>query len=183
LGSAIINDPRLGFAILMILTLADLIFRSRQQKGSEPAKADFFDYEIGPKGEPGSGANIVLIVLKLSPPFLIALIWAAAEATKSGVIAYLYEGILGFAIMLYLIINLRYIESVLIERLVRKRKSDLSGRITIGRRFSLGQSAIQIFSIFVILLFVCAIDLRPLFIGMAAAPLSLLFRNLFLIRI
>lgn len=179
----ITNDPRAGFIILIILTLADLVFRGKTNNLSLRPKSEFYQYESATARETGTAAYFALVFLKISPPFLIALIWAVAQASGSKMVAELYGLILGFSMSLYLIINLRHIESILIDRLVRRYRDDLSGKLIIRRRFSLGQSAIQILTLFVLLTIIAVLNPSPLHIGFAAAPLALIVRNTLLIRL
>lgn len=178
-----LNDPRIGFFALLILSLADLYFSSKFGAPKSRIRDDYFDYETGGSREIGGTAYFALALLKISPAFMITLIWAAGHASKSEIVFGLYRGILGFSVSLYLIINLRHIESILFEYLARRFQSDLSGKLTIKKRFSLGQSAVQIFTLSVILFFVAALRPHPVYFGLALAPLALIARNLYLIRI
>ena len=131
----------------------------------------------------GAAAYFALVLLKISPAFLITLIWAAAQASGSEIITHLYSGMLGFAFALYLIINLRHLESASINMLAGKFENDLSGKVCIKRRFSLGQSTVQLFSILIILAIILLINPTPLLAGFALAPVALIIRNIVLINL
>ncbi|MEE9554104.1 MAG: hypothetical protein V3W18_07365 [candidate division Zixibacteria bacterium] len=178
----LINDPRAGFIILIVLTIADLFFGKRAGSAGTKSRSEFIEYETTVSRDMGPVAYFALILLKISPPFLIALTWAAAKASGSEIVAILYAGLLGFTLALYLIINLRHLESALINKMVGYFREDLSGKILIRRRFSLGQSTIQIFSIFIIFLVVALVKPTPLFIGFALAPVALIIRNIIVIK-
>jgi len=180
--SVLIEDPRAGFLILFILCLADLILRKRAGKQKASARSEFFEYEVSIARETGIVTSFALILLKISPAFLIALIWALGRASKAPAFISLYAGIVGFSISLYLIMNLRHIGSLMIDALIKRRSDDLSGKLAIKKRFSLGQSAIQIFPIFVILVFAALLRPSPLFIGLALAPAALAARYLLLTK-
>lgn len=178
--NTIANDPRAGFLIIILLSLGDLLLRKKIRNGH--ARAEFFEYEASISQDTGFIANFAIILLKISPAFLVALVWALGQASKSAVVVTLYAALVGFSISLYFIVNLRHIESLMIDALVRRRRNDISGKLIIKRKFSLGQSAIQIFTIFVILAMAAAIRPSPLFIGIALAPASLIARNMLLAR-
>lgn len=162
--------------ILITLTVADLIFQRKLRKVDDRAGSEFFAYEMGVPADLGMVGYFGFVLLKISPAFLITLIWAAAHASQSKIIKIVYAGLLGFAISIYLIVNLRHIESLLTDYLIQKRRKDLSGRVTIKRRFLLGQTAVRILSLFVMLAFIALIRPSPLFIGFALAPLVLVLR-------
>ena len=61
----IINDPRVGFLILIILTVADLLFQRTARKKIARAKPKFFVYETGEPPEYGLVAWFGLILLKI----------------------------------------------------------------------------------------------------------------------
>ena len=165
---------------MILLTVSDLII-TRRRSSAAGALAGYIEYETAAPREMGAAAYFALVLLKISPPFLITLIWAAAKASGSEVVAQLYAGLLGFALGLYLILNLRHLESSLIDRLARKLSDDLSGRVFIKRRFSLGQSTVQLGSLFIVLAIIAAIRPAPLYAGFALAPAALIARNLILI--
>ncbi len=181
---AVLNDPRLAFVILILLSLSDLILGRFVGKSNIRYRAEFFEYEAGglplPRG--GAVAYFAYILLKISPAFLILLIWAAAVTSGSPGPVNLYRAILGFSLSLFLIINLRHVESLMIGLLIKGRRHDLSGKITLRKGFSLGQSAIQLSTLFIILALVAVMKLQPFYIGAAGAPLSLIVRNLILMR-
>ena len=178
----LINDPRAGFIILILLTIADLLFGKRAGSQSAKIRSEYIEYETAPSRDMGPVAYFALVLLKISPAFLIALVWAAAKASGSEIVAALYAGLLGFALGLYLIINLRHLESFMINKLSSYFEEDLSGKVFIKRRFSLGQSTIQIFSVFVILFIIALIKPTPLFIGFGLAPVALIIRNIIVIK-
>jgi hypothetical protein len=179
--NTIVNDPRAGFLILVALSLADLILRNRIDIWTA-GRAEFFEYESVPRRDIGSLAYFAFILLKISPPFLIAILWAAAKASGSPALTVLYGGILGFAISFYLIINLNHFESLIMGVLTLRLRDSLSGRITVKRRFSRVQDTVRIFVIFVFLCFIAVMRPAPLYIGMALGPVALIVRNLLLIK-
>lgn len=182
--SAVLNDPRLAFVVLIFLSLSDLILGRSVIKSNAGCRAEFFEYEAGglplPRG--GAIAYLAYILLKISPAFLILLIWAAAVTSDSPGAVNLYRAILGFSLSLFLIINLRHVESLMIGLLIKKRRQDLTGKVTLKKGFSLGQSAIQLSTLFIILALVALMKFQPFYIGAAVAPPSLIFRNLVLMR-
>jgi hypothetical protein len=177
----IINDPRAGFLILITLSLADLVLRNRIEIWTA-GREEFFEYETVPRRDIGSLASFALILLKISPPFLIAILWAAARASGSQALTVLYAGILGFAVSFYLIVNMNHLESLLTGALTRRYRNSLSGRISVKRRFSLMQYTIRIFVIFVFLCFIAILRPTPFYIGMALAPVALIARNILLTK-
>jgi hypothetical protein len=182
--SAVLNDPRLAFVILIFLSLSDLILGRFVGKSNAGYRAEFFEYETGrlpiPRG--GAIAYSAYILLKISPAFLILLIWAVAVTSDSPGAVNLYRAVLGFSLSLFLVINSRHAESLMIGRLIKNRHQDLAGKITLKKGFSLGQSAIQLSTLFIILALVALMKLQPFYIGAACAPLSLIVRNLVLMR-
>ncbi len=179
----LINDPRAGFIILILLSVTDMFFGKRAGSAAAKKRSEFIEYETAVSRDMGPAAYFALVLLKISPPFLITLIWAAAKASGSDIVAILYAGMIGFALALYLIINLRHLESVMINKLSSYFQEDLSGKVFIKRRFSLGQSTIQIFSIFVILFIIALLKPTPLFIGFTLAPVALIIRNIIVIKL
>lgn len=179
--STIVNDPRAGFLILIALSLADLILRNRIEIWAA-GQAEFFEYETAPRRDIGSLAFFALVLLKISPPFLIAILWAVARASGSPVLTVLYAGILGFAVSFYLIVNLNHFESLMTGALARRYRNSLTGKIIIKKRFSLIQYTVRIFVIFVFLCFIAALRPIPLYIGMALGPVVLMARNLILTK-
>ncbi len=73
-------------------------------------------------------------------------------------------------------------ESLLITLLIKSRSRNLSGKIVLGKEFPLGQSAIQLFTLFIILVLVALMKFQPFYFGAAGAPLLLIIRNLILMR-
>lgn len=179
----LINDPRAGFIILILLSITDLFFGKRASSAGAKRRSEFIEYETAVSRDMGPVAYFAMVLLKISPAFLIALIWAAAKASGSEIVAILYAGMIGFALALYLIINLRHLETALINTMFKNFRDDLSGKILIKRRFSLGQSTIQIFSVFIILFIIALIKPTPLFIGFALAPVALIIRNIVVIKL
>ncbi len=180
---AVLNDPRLAFIILILLSLSDLILGRFVGRFNIRYRAEFFEYESRRVPGPGGAtAYFAYILLKISPAFLLLLIWAAAVTAGSPGPVNLYRAVLGFSLSLFLIINLRHIESLMIGLLIKGRPHNLSGKIALKKGFSLGQSAIQLFTLFIILALVALMKFQPFYIGAATAPLSLIVRNLILMR-
>lgn len=180
----ILNDPRIGFAILILLSLADMTLGKYAGKYNTRYRAEYFEYESRRISRPRTGATayFAYILLKISPAFMLLLIWAAAVTSGSPDVVNIYRAILGFSLSLFLIINLRHLESMMIGRLIKNRPQNLSGKIALKKGFSLGQSAIQLSTLFVILALVALMKFQPFYIGAAGAPLSLIVRNLILMR-
>jgi hypothetical protein len=182
--NTILNDPRLGFVILLLLSLTDLALGRFVERSNIRYRAEFFEYESRgiSRARTGAIAYFAYILLKISPAFMLLLIWAAATASGSQGPIDLYRVILGFSLSLFLIINLRHIESLMIGRLIKNRRQNLSGKISLKKGFSLGQSAVQLTTLFIILALVALMKFQPFYIGAACAPFSLIVRNLILMR-
>jgi hypothetical protein len=181
---AILNDPRLAFVILILLSLTDLILGPSIRRFNIRHRSEFFEYESHKVPQPHGGpvAYFAYFLLKISPAFLLLLIWAAAVTSDSPGPVSLYRTALGFSLSLFLVINLRHIESLLITLLIKSRSRNLSGKIVLGKEFPLGQSAIQLFTLFIILVLVALMKFQPFYFGAAGAPLLLIIRNLILMR-
>jgi len=180
---SVLSYPIISIILLLVLSLGDLVLGYFAKKSYERYTSNFIVYEAAPSGSPGAKENeLTRIGLKLLPVLVVFLIWLIAAS--SGIVASmrLYHAILGFALTIYLIIDLRYLETILIGDLVKNRKELLSGRLLIGHGFSLGQSAIQLFTLTVILFTVFLFAWEPFSLGAALAPLSLLIRNLVLLK-
>lgn len=181
---AILNDPRLAFVILILLSLADMILGPSIRKFNIRHRSEFFEYGSRRFSRSGRGAiaYCALLLLRISPAFLLLLLWAAAVTSDSPGPVSLYRTALGFSLSLFLVINLRHIESLLITLLIKSRSRNLSGKIVLGKEFPLGQSAIQLFTLFIILVLVALMKFQPFYFGAAGAPLLLIIRNLILMR-
>lgn len=181
---AVLNDPRLAFGILILLSLADMILGPFIGRFNIRHRSEFFEY--GSRRFPRSGGGAIaycaFLLLRISPAFLLLLIWAAAVTSDSPGPVSLYRTALGFSLSLFLVINLRHIESLLISLFIKSRPSNLSGKIVLGEEFPLGQSAIQLFTLFIILVLVALMKFQPFYFGAAGAPLLLIIRNLILMR-
>lgn len=182
-GAAII-DPRIALPILVILSLGDLLLGRASARVSLKYRSKFFEYEATESSKDRSMSKIgfMNILLKLIPAFLVLLIWAATISSKSQTSASLYQAILGFSLALFLIIDLRHIESLFLGLLARKRQDDINGKLIIKKGYSLGQSSVQFFTLFIVLTVVALLQFRPFFIAAALAPLSLIIRNMILMR-
>jgi hypothetical protein len=180
----LLENPRLPLIILVVLTAGDL-FLARFLRRSDLLKRDeYFEYEEDEYPAPAAAGIIyfAFILLKISPVFLVLLLWAVAVTSRSPVSLWFYHAILGFSLFLFLIINLRHLETILGDLLIRLRRADLSGKLRLGRGYSLGYSVIRLLMLLIVLSVIAVLRLEAFYIGAAAAPLSLVIRNLILMR-
>lgn len=180
----LLDNPRLPLIILIILGLTDISLARLLRRSSFYTRDEYFEYEKDEYPGPAIGGlpYFAFILLKISPVFLVLLLWAVAVTSRSPVSVWSYQAILGFSLFLFLILNLRHLETILTDLLLRLRRADISGKLRLGRGYSLGYSGIRLFTPFIILFAIAVMRLEALYIGAAAAPLSLIIRNLILMR-
>lgn len=180
----LLENPRLPLIILIFLVVCDLFMAKLLRRSSLFTRDEYFEYEDDEYPEPTVGGVIyfAFFLLRISPVFLVLLLWAVAVTSKSPVSVWFYQAVLGFSLFLLLIINLRHVETILTDLLMRLRRADLSGKLRLGRGYSLGYSAIRLFAMSIILSVVAILKLEAFYIGAAAAPLSLIVRNLILMN-
>ncbi len=123
--------------------------------------------------------------IRLLIPVMLVLIYNLAELSEDRASMDIYQMFAGFAFFNYLIINLRHLQNILLYNLTRDDSKDinymdLDGEVIIGSRYSLRQSAVQIFTI--ALLFFGIFVFQPNFFlaGGILAPIFLTIRNLIL---
>jgi hypothetical protein len=180
----LLENPRLPLIILIILTAGDLFLARFLRKSGLFMRDEYFEYEEDEYPGPSVGgvAYFAFILLRISPVFLVLLLWVVAVTSKSPFSVWSYQAILGFSLFLFLIINLRHLETILTDILTRLRRDDISGKLKFGKGYSLGYSGIRLFTLFVILAVIAVLRFEAFYIGAAAAPLSLIIRNLVLIN-
>ena len=182
--SFLLENPRLPLIILVILAACDLFLARFLRQSRLFIRDEYFEYEENEYPKPATGGieYFAFVLLKVSPVFLVLLLWAVAVASKSQISIWCYQAVLGFSLFLFLIIDLRHMETILTDLLIRLRRADLSGKLSLGRGYSLGYSGIRLFTLFVVLLVIAVMRPTAFYIGAAAAPLSLIIRNLILMR-
>jgi hypothetical protein len=180
----LLENPRLPLVILIILIVSDLILAKLLRRSSLFIRDEYFEYEEDEYPEPTVGGVIyfAFFLLRISPVFLVLLLWAAAVTSRSPVSVWFYQAVLGFSLFLLLIINLRHVETILTDLLMRLRRADLSGKLRLGRGYSLGYSVVRLVTIFIVLSVVAIIKPEAFYIGAVAAPFSLIVRNLILMN-
>lgn len=181
---AIFAQPLIPFLTLIILSIGDLVLGlwagSLYVKYTAPIM--MYETALHRQGKRPAGQLLVRTFIKMLPAFLILAIWQLSIEPGMAAIKYLYWLLLGFALTIYLIIDLRHLESLLIATLIKRKRGWIEGKLLIKSQFSLRQSAIQLLTILIILLFILFLNHRPFYIGAALAPLSLIIRNLALSR-
>jgi hypothetical protein len=184
LETTILFNPYIACIILLVLSLGDVILGNLSHKQYEKYTASIFMYEtsLAKSLTRSKTANIMAIITKVIPPFLLFIIWQMASGDSGKTTLNLYWLLLGFALSMYLIIDLRHLESMSFAILIKKARNGIEGKLLIKRYFSLSQSAIQIATILLILLAVFSIEQNPFFLGAALAPLTLIIRNLALLK-
>lgn len=182
--NTILFNPYVACIILLILSLGDVLLGNLAHKQYEKYTAPIFMYEtsLSRNMTRGRGSNVLSIITKIIPPFLLFYIWQMASGGTADTIWKLYWLLLGFSLSMYLIIDLRHFESIMFAFLIKRARHGIEGKLLIKRFFSLSQSAIQLLTVFLILLAVFLIIKSPFFLGAAFAPLTLIIRNLALIR-
>ena len=176
------NTPLIPFAILFVLSYLDLILGRLARRYYNLSTSKFIQYEA--IDSIGERKRIVWleIVLKALPPILLLFIWMLASSSENFSITVLYWALLGFSMMLYLIIDLRHLESIFISSIYKAKAGQIEGSIKIGQGVSMMQSSIQLFSIMIILLFVAVLVRHIFFFAASLAPLTLILRNLILAK-
>jgi hypothetical protein len=181
---SILGYPVIAILLLLILSLGDLALGHLAKKQYERYTSNYIIYETALSGSSTKPprSSPAKVIIKLLGIAIICLIWLIAASSGIRATMRLYWAILGFALTIYFVIDLRHLESILIGQLVKSRGDQLSGKLSIKRGFSLGQTAIQLLTLSVIMFVVFLFAWEPFFIGAALAPLSLLIRNLALLR-
>jgi hypothetical protein len=182
--NTILFNPYIACIILLILSLGDVLLGNLAHKQYEKYTAPIFMYEssLSKNMNRGKVSNLISVVTKIIPPFLLYYIWQMASGGNAESIWKLYWLLLGFSLSMYLTIDLRHFESIMFAFLIKRLRRGIEGKLVIKRFFSLSQSAIQLLTVFLILLAAFLIIKSPFFLGAAFAPLTLIIRNLALIR-
>lgn len=175
---SLINRPFLGILLFLGLAFIDYPLKAIARSSYQKYMSRFIQYQtLIPTA--GKDVEPLWIFIKIAAAILLYAIWfiyARAGLTIAGII---YLLILGFGIGLYSIVNLRHLENIMLSRLYTKTQM-VDGLISYHNKFSLKVSAVQIFTIFIIL-GVNAVLVPGYFnLGLACAPLYLIIRNLLL---
>jgi hypothetical protein len=170
-----IIKPFPGIIIYLVLALFDypltVISRSSYQK----YMSRYVRYRAI-ETSPGNYIMALWFIVKIIIAILLYVIWLIAVHGELRAAGALYIWLLGFAIGLYLIIDIRHLESILLSRLHTKTVM-IDGFISIDQRFSLKVSAIQIFTIFILFGVYALFNPGYFELGLACSPLFLIIRN------
>lgn len=123
--------------------------------------------------------GILWVVIKIVIAVLLYAVWLIHVKGELPIAGMLYLWLLGFAIGLYLIINVRHLESIMLSRIYTKTDM-IEGFISYHHNFSLRISAIQIFTLFILFCVYAILAPGYFTLGLACAPLFLIIRNLLL---
>jgi len=170
--------------LLIIVSFSDTLLGRIAKSHYEKYTSTVFMYEsaISRKGRRSIREDIAASISKIMVIIFLMAILKMGQISGLPELMAGYRLGLGFTIAIFLIIDLRHIESILIARLLIRRKQDIEGKLLIKTGYSLRQSAIQLMTLFIILAGVTAITADIFFLGAMFAPLALIIRNLALIR-
>jgi len=179
----ILIEPLFIAPLLAIVTFADGILGKIARSHYEKYTSQFYHYESArSKGKQSARESISSAISKiLVIVFLLVVLQAGVRYDMPELIT-AYKFGLGFTLTIYLISDLRHIESIFIGRLIRGNAGSINGKLFIKPAFSLRQTAIQLFTIFIILGAVALLTCDIFFAGATLAPLAIIVRNLALIR-
>ena len=175
-------EPLFITPLLLIVCFADTVLGRTARKYYENYTSNFFHYEsaLSKKGNireiiSSAVSKIIVIV------FLLVVLQGGLRYGITELIS-AYKFGMGFTLAIYLISDLRHLESIFIGKLIKGNSEILDGKLTIKPFFSLRQTAVQLFTIFVLLGFIALITCDIFFAGVALAPLAIIIRNIALSR-
>jgi hypothetical protein len=177
-------EPLFVTPLLLIVSFADSILGRIARKYYDAYTSNHYHYEsaISKSGKTNIRESISAAVSKIIVIiFLLVVLQGGLRYDMPELIA-AYKFGLGFTLAIYLISDLRHIESIFIGRLLKGHGGIIEGKVSIKPFFSLRQTAIQLFTIFILLGGVALITCDIFFAGVALAPLAIIIRNLALIR-
>jgi hypothetical protein len=179
-----LNNPYAVFPLLLVLSLADIMLGYVARKGRETYIQPIFMYEttISIPGKKSFRKITIPIGTKLMAIALLFILWNHTVASAPPFSSRPYRFLLGFMLSIFLIIDLRHLETIFIARTIKSSRNDLEGKLLIKRGYSLRQSAIQLFTIFIILTGIFILNWDLFYFGVALAPLALIIRNLALLK-
>lgn len=174
----LLEKPVIGIILVLILAFLDypLMVISKSSYGKYMQR--YVDYQSMRRPQ-SRGVGIFWILIKILIAVFLYLIWLIHTRADLEVAGHFYLWLLGFAICSYFLINLRHMESILLSRLYSQTDA-VNGHIAYHARFSMKISAIQFFSIFIILCLMILLAPGYFTLGLACAPLFLAIRNLLL---
>ncbi len=182
IADTILGTPIIASGILLVLSLGDILLGKIASNQYKNYTSKYIEYQSANLFKTSQTITFYKVLLKIIPAILILIIWLTANSSSSPISLALYWMILGFSLSLFLIIDLRHLESIIVGRLYKNFQGILSGKLSIGSKFSLGQSSAQILTLLVIMLIVTFFNWHLFYIGATLAPLSLILRNLFLMK-
>jgi hypothetical protein len=179
----ILTEPLFIAPLLAIISFADGILGKVARSHYEKYTSQFYHYESArSKGRQSVRESISSAISKiLVIVFLLVVLQAGLRYDMPELIK-AYKFGLGFTLAIYLISDLRHLESIFIGRLIKGKTGSIDGKLFIKPVFSLRQTAIQLFTIFIILGAVALLTCDLFFAGVSLAPLAIIIRNLALIR-
>lgn len=180
----ILTEPLIIAPLLAIVSFADALLGKIARSHYEKYTSHFYHYEsaMSKSGKQSLRETISSAISKiLVIVFLMVVLQAGLRYDMPELIT-VYKFGLGFTLAIYLISDLRHIESIFIGRLIKGKVGSIDGKLFIKPAFSLRQTALQLFTIFIIIGGVALLTCDIFFAGATLAPLAVIIRNLALIR-
>ncbi len=172
------SNPVTAILLLLGLGLLDHPLTKLSRRAYFKYMYRYIEFEsIYPTSEKSSIWRRIASLLVLS--FFLLVIWKVRELTGSESVGILYRWLVGFSLGTYLLIDLRHLESLLLNRLYAYTE-DISGKLSYRASFSMKISAVHFFSTFLILAAVLVIQPDISILGIACAAIFLALRNLLL---
>ena len=173
-----LEQPLIGIGIVLVLAFLDYPLTAIARSSYDKYMHRYVDYQSMRSAETHK-VGYIWVIIKLLIAVFLYLIWLFHSKGDLEITGRFYLWLLGFAIASYFLINLRHVESIMLSRLYSQTDS-VNGHIAYHSRFSMKISAVQMFSIFIILCLVTVLLPNYFTIGLTCAPLFLATRNLLL---